>query len=356
MNFFRSAPTQDYTKKVEIIGERDDVSSYSYGDEFSECENPSKKAAEMENILGNALAMTERSTGSLHSLTRSGTIDLGRRIATMNSREEMGGISDAHLTNNDSFNYISRTSSLGSVVSLPTFVKVERGDQVIFSQQSWDNYMMSDDYNEEKDEEQQNYNVSKTEAQETPKPHRSWNKLRREVNEESRAKYEEEENIGIGRRSTQSIGKKVIGLRKKIDALVENVRSERSDKNTRNSKGCAKDYDVEVSLHDRKFFWDRQPSIIKGKGKTSKSKRRSRNRNNEKENRGGNNSRNTNTDAEDSSLVEETIVERNSNVVIKSQEIMHEGDVLFQALEVACCHSIDGETLDLITDMVPPQM
>ena len=329
MNFFRLGQV-----KVKIIGDREeDISSdNSYGDEFSEYdEDPSQKAAEMENILGNALAVTER-TGSLRSLTRSGTIDLGRRIATMNSKEnEAGSISDAHLTNNDTFNHVTRSSSYASLDSLPTFVKVEKEDRLMMSYDS-----------SEKDEERE---------REAPIPRRSWTKLRQEVNEELRAKGEEDKTIDIRRRSTQSIGKSVVRLRKKIDSLVENVK-ERTDKNNRNSKGCAKDYDVEVSLQDKKFFWDRQSSIIKRRGKTSKSKRRNRNINQEKEN-----SRNANADAEENSVVEETsIVERNSDVVIKSHETMHTGNVLFEALEVACCHSINGDALDLITDMVPPRM
>ena len=351
MNFFRLAPSQDYTKRVEIIGDREeDVSNDSYGGGFSDCENPSKKAKEMEDILGNALAITER-TGSLRSLTRSGTIDLGRRIATMTSKEDRaGGILDAHRTNNDPFNHISRSSSLASLDCHPTFVKVEKEDRL----------MMSYDSSEESDEEQQSEAPMPPQQQsEAQMPPRSWTKLRHEVNEELRAKHEEDKNNSVRRRSTQIIGEKIDRFRKKIDTLVENVK-ERTDKNNKNSKGCAKDYDVEVELQDKKFFWDRQPpkifwdrqpSIKKWRGKTSKSKLGSRNSNNEKEN-----SRNSKTDAEDNSLVEETIVERNSDVVIKSHETTHTGNVLFEALEVACCHSIDGGTLDLITDMVPPQM
>lgn len=59
---------------------------------------------------------------------------------------------------------------------------------------------------------------------------------------------------------------------------------------------------------------------------------------------------------EDSSAApaEGIVVDRNSDVVVKMHE-MHKGDVLFQALEVACCHCIDnGKTLDVVTEMLPP--
>ena len=79
--------------KAEIIAENANGSDYPYSDDFSEFdEDHSKKAMEMENILGNALAMTERSNGSIHSLHRSGTnsaMEIGRRIGSLHSREDL---------------------------------------------------------------------------------------------------------------------------------------------------------------------------------------------------------------------------------------------------------------------------
>lgn len=399
MNLFRSIRTneeKEYNIKAEIIAEDDDGLNCLYGDEISEYEESSRKAMEMENILGNALAMTERSNGSIHSLQRSGTnsaIEIGRRIASLHSREKMS-ISDVHLEDDDSFSYISRTSSLGSALSLPTFVKVDGEDSRILTQQSWDNTMS--DCNEENDASKKSFlktcyeslshrkflkNTNTLDTAE-PKPkisNRSWNKLRREVYEESRAITKCDEEDFVPRR-TQSIGKIAFGFRKKIlgdsrdksscgSPLEKRNSTDPKNKNTRSRGVYAKDYDVEVSLEDRKNIWNKLPSKVRGgkdnkKSSTTTFKSRSRHGNNEKRKRwrhgqaGINNSFDTpKTDVEESSQTpaEVTMVERKSDVVLKMHEV-HKGDLLFQALEVTCCNSINGETLDLITDMVPPQV
>ena len=166
MNIFRSFRTAEKNDRFEarIIAEKDDDSNYPYRNEY-ECdddddEDPAKKAEEMEKILGNALTLTERNNGSILSLQRSGAnsaIEMGRRIASLRSPEEMVA-SDAHLNNNDTFNYISRSSSLQSVASLPTFIKVERGHSVILAQRSWD-VIMSEDRRKEEEQQQNNNSV-----------------------------------------------------------------------------------------------------------------------------------------------------------------------------------------------------
>jgi len=414
MNIFRSSRSSRSKEnfRTEIVAEGDDGSSYRYyyGDEFSEDENPSKQAVEMENILGNALALTERSNGSIHSLQRSGTnsaVEIGRRIASIHSRENMA-ISDAHLVNNDSFSYISRTSSFDSSASLPTFVKIAReGDPDIVRQHSWDN-MMSNDY-EEKDDEQNSsgnagyYNTNNLESALRPKTsNRSWNKLRREVDQESGViNIEGEENL---QQRVPSLGKRASDFRKKIirdfrnksnhDEQIKNHSINRNQGGMEQRKGIAKDYDVEVTLENRKkSFWDRHPAIVRGvsmkkalkslnnydreqtskrrsaREQTSKrrsareqtSKRRSAREQTSKRRSATENVKNsfdnTKTEPEDLSRtpVEETLVERKSNVVLKMHEV-HKGDLMFEALEVACCHSINDDTLDLITDMVPPRV
>jgi len=404
MNIFRSIRTVEKKKlvKAEIIEEKDNGTNYPYSDDFCEFdENHSKKAVEMENILGNALAMTESSNGSIHSLQRSGTnsaIEIGRRIGSLHSRENLA--SEAHLSNNDSFSYISRTSSLGSAASLPTFVKAEKGDPMIFSQKSLEN-MMFDDTEEINDEENSSQNVgydntnhrktsnstnaTKTEA---PIPNRSWNKLRREVNEEARAttKRGKEENATF--RRTQSFGRMAFRIPKKLlresrnrlcsDNLEKCINSHSREKDIKDRKGYAKDYDVEVSLQTKKNGWDGHLSVMRGKGRktasSTASKLESCDRNNTKTigcfRKVKTNSTlektvqdvddsfdNPKTNTEDSwrAPVENITVERKSDVVLKMHET-HKGDLLFQALEVACCHSVDGGTLDLITDMIPPQV
>ena len=265
MNFLRSFQTKEQYK-ASVVAENDG-GSYSDGDEFSDYENSSKTAVEMENILGHALALTERSNGSIHSLERSGlnsAIEIGRRIGSMHSREEMG-IPNAHLSRSDSFSNLSRSSSLGSVESLPTFVRVEREDSLFVSQPAWENFID----HEEKEDEQAN----------RPKTsNRSWNKLRREVYEETKGASQYEDEISPQR--TRSIGRRALGFPKKMlrdsrnilrgDTLEKRNRSDPNNKNEEIRKGYAKDYDVEVTLQTKKTFWERTPSLKSfGKGKKS---------------------------------------------------------------------------------------
>jgi hypothetical protein len=314
-----------------------------YGDDYSEDEGTSERATEMENILGNALAMTERSNGSIHSLQRSGTnsaMEIGRRIARTHSRENMA-ISSAHMTNNDSFSYISRTSSFDSTQSLPSFVKVDRQNSFIRPQRSWDNYMDNDDgQHSGYSSSSQRSLVNSYNAPRTDGPHRSWNKLRREF----------EEHEGNGNRRTRSLGRKASALRKKLlgdshsNKSSSETRKKRSssrysnNQNPKGGRGYAKDYDVEVSLDSRKKLWN--TSFIRGK----------------KNKKAATPSKEGTNDSFDTPTTAESAEQQKRNVVVNMHE-MHKGDQLFQALEVACCHSItDGDTLDMITDMVPPHI
>mmetsp|Transcript_15972 Transcript_15972/g.36989 ORF Transcript_15972/g.36989 Transcript_15972/m.36989 type:complete len:405 (+) Transcript_15972:117-1331(+) len=404
MNIFRSTRTAEKKNfvKAEIIAEKDDSLIYQYDDDFSEFnEDHSKKAREMEIILGNALAMTESNNGSIRSLQRSGTnsaIEIGRRIGSLHSRENLAN-SEAHLSNNDSSSYISRTSSFGSAVSLPTFVKADKADSMIFAQQSLENMMF--DHNDKNNDENScqntgsdhmshkrtsnNTDITTTDA---PMPNRSWSKLRREVNEEARATTTREKEESPTFRRTQSIGRIALRFPKKTfrvsrkksssDTRQNRSSSDRSKEDNKGRKGYAKDYDVEVSLQTQKKVWDRHLPIMRGgKGKKTISSTSSKSETHENNNKKAisyfrklktrktvdktaeiDNSFDTpKTDAEDSwrAPLESITVERNSDVVLKMHET-HKGDTLFQALEVACCHSIDAGTLDLITDIIPPQV
>lgn len=331
MNFLRSFQSKDDKYKAQVVAERDDSSRYFDGDDYSDFEDSCKKAAEMEIILGNALAMHARDNGSIHSLERYGehsAIEVGRRIGTMHSREEMAA------SHTDSYDFGSRTSSLGSAASLPTFVRVQREDSMLLRQRSWD---------EEKHEEPQApYDLPKTST-------RTWSKLRREFDEESRAKHEE--NGEAGPRCTQAIETRAKELTK-ILRDTSNRSSGYGLKQRRPSesiqRGVAKDYDVEVTLKSKKKIWERQPSLLK---KLKRKKDRSAPEDETKQlDDGVNNSYDT-PKTEETSMVEAT----NPNVVVSMNE-MHKGDVLFQALEVACCASVNSHTLDLITEMVPPHV
>eukprot|EP00533_Pseudo-nitzschia_delicatissima_P016069 CAMPEP_0197280058 /NCGR_PEP_ID=MMETSP1432-20130617/20979_1 /TAXON_ID=44447 /ORGANISM="Pseudo-nitzschia delicatissima, Strain UNC1205" /LENGTH=322 /DNA_ID=CAMNT_0042746683 /DNA_START=66 /DNA_END=1034 /DNA_ORIENTATION=- len=322
MNFLRSF--QKDQNKTKIVGENDDGSRYFDGDELSEYENSIKKAAEMEIILGNALAMHERDNGSIHSLERYGSyqaIEMGQRIATMNSREELAA------SHTDSYDFGSRTSSLGSAASLPTFVRVQREDSMLLRQKSWD---------EEKYEEPQNLEAVKLTST------RTWSKLRREFDEESRAKYDVDGEEGP--RCTQAIENKARDLKKVLRDSSNRGHGLKQRKPSESiRRGFARDYDVEVTLKNKKNFWERQPSILK-------KLKQKRNKNAETE------STDVNTSNEAPKTEETALTEQDKNNVVVCNYEMHKGDVLFQALEVACCASVNTNTLDLITEMVPPHL
>ena len=87
MNFLRSFQAKDHFQS-EVVGEQD----YFDKRELQVYEESVKKAAEMELILGNALALHQRDTGSIHKMERYGehsAIEVGKRIGSMHSRADM---------------------------------------------------------------------------------------------------------------------------------------------------------------------------------------------------------------------------------------------------------------------------
>ena len=278
MNFLRSLQTKDQFQTEVVV---EDDRSYFDKHELQEYEESTKKAAEMELILGNALALHQRDTGSVHKMERYGehsAIEVGKRIASMHSRDEMS-ISNAHLGRAKSFD--SRTSSFGSTASLPHFVRVQKGDSVLKQQNSWD-------------EELKKYD-SDDSLGDLP-PGRDWSKLRREFDEQSKLSYQEG-YLRLGKRGP-SIGKRALGLGKKKDTSDEQsrltyeegdllngkrnqsigklleirkkilrdasnrpsttykIKGARTSKNRSVQRGYAMDYDVEVALNEKKNIWD----------------------------------------------------------------------------------------------------
>mmetsp|Transcript_6623 Transcript_6623/g.14344 ORF Transcript_6623/g.14344 Transcript_6623/m.14344 type:complete len:418 (+) Transcript_6623:130-1383(+) len=415
MNLFRSVRTSEEKEPFEaeiVDGDDDSCYAFSDGSYDSENEDPFKKAVELENILGNALAMAERSNGSIHSLSRNGTnsaIEVGRRIASKHSLEEIAASNGLQFDNdnnvNDAHSYVSRTSSLGSVASLPTFVRVNDEEPIIYPKRSWDvpvSEYREDEHSLNTEIESKsprsvmggNFSVTPQTLASTPQTisKRSWNKLRREVDEEKWSKKPQDEGIAATR--TMSMGRNGFGFRKKglQDSSKKSAKKISNDTNGINRtssdiESYAKDYDVEVSLqhnNSKQGFWGKNSSKIRGgKGEkaalasTPKGKSLFGNR----EKKRGRRKKRTNNINDDRSEIDRTdipsnvsfetprtlavedssaapaegiVVDRNSDVVVKMHE-MHKGDVLFQALEVACCHCIDnGKTLDVVTEMLPP--
>ncbi len=249
MNFLRSFQTKDHFQ-TEIVADQDSPSNYFDKHELQEYEESARKAAEMELILGKALAVHQRDTGSIHKMERYGehsAIEVGKRIASMHSRDEMSA-ANARLGRANSFD-----SGTSSTASLPTFVRVQSGDSVLKPQNSWD-------------EELKKYDSDDQSLSNLP-PGRDWSKLRREFDEQSRFTHEKGDLV-FGKRS-RSIGKRALGFGKKIlgdssnrPASTYKIKA-RSKSNRSVQKGYAMDYDVEVALNEKKHFWEGRPSILK---------------------------------------------------------------------------------------------
>uniref|UniRef100_A0A7S4AQM6 Uncharacterized protein n=1 Tax=Pseudo-nitzschia australis TaxID=44445 RepID=A0A7S4AQM6_9STRA len=415
MNIFKSSRKAEKNDPVQqtIIGDQDDESNYPYEDELN-------AAAEMDKILGKAVTITEENNGSIISLQRSGTFEMGRRIASMGSKEELS-VSDSHapLENTESFSYASRSSSLQSTASLPSFLKVEKEDPVTMARKSWDTLMREEEQNllvsnngfefATSADANTNDDSNATAGTAAPGPTvslkaRSWSKLRQEIDGEANSMRTPtssgKENTTLSR--SISLGRMGFSLRKRNlkDSRSSNDNNNKSEKElsknlmskiqrhrsegknssvtsppargSRMNLRYAKEYDVEVSLQEKKSFWKRKPSKRREEGKNatssgmSKSKscppitdikqRKTKDRpgeftiNNSFETPIISNSTNKrSTDAHDVKGAIATAKQTPKVVVLPTT------DILFESMEVVCCHCVDDdETLDMIAESLPP--
>jgi hypothetical protein len=393
MKFFKQLPSQKENRfKARIIDKDEEEfhSDYPYGDTY---DNEDRRADAIENTLFDALTTVERSNGSLLSLQQYGTnsaVEMGRRISSLRSPKEMGVSGDVKLNDSETLRSASRSSSLHSAKSMPTFIKVERGNTFL-AQKSWD-AIMSDSLEDDKRMTNTSRTSRSANVNEFPTSRRrSWTKLRREVNDKD-TRFKENARIPL-------VGRFVSRIKKKnsLDSLNSNKLPNSSFKGQRNNRGegtnstCsrgdvsnnkknsslnyAKDYDIEVSLQDRKTNWRRRSSRREGKCKnvpsTSIRSQLNNDNNNNDNNRNPkeideNDSQKIQTDhlfiKNDTTIVptedpdapvEEAITEKSKVVVqINNHQV---NDFLFEALEVVRCVE-DGGTLDMITEMAPPQL
>ena len=394
MKFFKPLPSRKENHfKARIIDKDEEEfhSDYPYGDTY---DNEDREADAIENTLFDALTTVERSNGSLLSLQQFGTnsaVEMGRRISSLRSAGETGVSSDVKLNDSE-----TRSSSLHSEISMPTFIKVERGNTFL-AQKSWD-AIMSDSLEDDKRMTNTGCNSSRANVNEIPTSRRrSWSKLRREVKDKDTSTKENARIPLVGRLGSR------IKKKNSLDSLNSDKLPNSSFKGQRNNHGegtnstCsrgdvsnnnknyslnyAKDYDVEVSLQvslqDRKTSRRRRSSRREGKCKNVPSTS-TRSQLNNDNNNNDNNRNPKEIDENDSQSqkiqtdhlfvkndttivptedpdahVEDAITEKSKVVVrLNNQQI---NDFLFEALEVICCVE-DGGTLDMTTEMVPPQL
>jgi hypothetical protein len=232
MKFFKQLPSQKENHiKTRIIDEDEEEfrSDYPYGDTY---DNEDRKADAIENNLFDALTTVERSNGSLLCLQQFGTnsaVEMGRRISSLRSPEEMGVSGDVKLNDSEALCSASRSSSLHGAKAIPTFIKVERGNTFL-AQKSWD-AIMSDSLEDDKRMTNTGCNSSSANVNEFPTSRRrSWTKLRREVKDKD-TRIKENARIPLVERFGSRIKKKNF-----LDSLNSNKLPNSSFKGQRNNR------------------------------------------------------------------------------------------------------------------------
>jgi hypothetical protein len=202
-------------------------------------EHGTSKAVEMENILGNALSMAERSNGSLlcfQQMTPNNAIEMGRRISSLRSLEELAVV---ERNDDDKSNFapsLSSPISFQETRSLPTFLKVESGHPAILTQKSWETILSTDD--EEVHGAQATAQLCQDIPANPPTRGRSWKKLRTTISKEAKESKNPPNVRGLG------------GGTKKIEGFRKVFAGDNSNGMNR-SESFAKDCPIEVSLHPK---------------------------------------------------------------------------------------------------------
>jgi hypothetical protein len=249
-----SVPGRDrYNARVVDANTEDDDDSVQEFYRAHPCILEKEKAQQMESVLENAITMAERSSGSiicLQQMTEMNAVELGRRISTFRSMkdyEESKEEADApHALSN--LATLTTSRSMQSAASLPTFLKVERGNPAILTQKSWDTISRTDS---ESEEDQYGSGKKKTTAA-VVTPTRSWNKLRQTLSKEERTAKQESKR-SLARASGSSGRRSNLFSRKKSETRP---------------KSFANDIDVEVSLQsETKKGWG---SRLRGSRRQSK--------------------------------------------------------------------------------------
>jgi hypothetical protein len=169
-----------------VIDANDDDDSVQEFLKAHPCIVEREKAQEFETSLGQAISMAERDSGSLLALqhmNRMNVIEMGRRISSLRSMQE----APAPYGEEDDLKYVQNLASARSfhtTASLPTFLKVEKGNPAILTQKSWESidYCTDTEESDMGDEE----GIVPGVPSPTPARTRSWNKLRQTLDKEER--------------------------------------------------------------------------------------------------------------------------------------------------------------------------
>ncbi|KAG7356342.1 hypothetical protein IV203_001028 [Nitzschia inconspicua] len=201
MNCIHNIPGQErYNPRIFDNNHDDDEDSVQEFYRANPCLREKEKAQQMENVLGDAISLAERNSGSiicLQKLTAMNAVEFGRRISTFRSMKEFEETKEEDMsTPHDLTHWASLASSrsMQRTASLPTFLKVERGDPAILTQKSWETISRTD--SESEDDE----NEKTTSAAVPVTPSRSWNKLRKTLSREERnavKSRKKESNVGL---------------------------------------------------------------------------------------------------------------------------------------------------------------
>lgn len=200
-----------------------------------------EKAHQMESVLGNAITMAERNSGSLlclQQMTEMNAIELGRRISTFQSMKGYQEETKEEIPDLSKMATLTSSHSFQSAASLPTFLKVERGDPAILTQKSWDTISRTDSESEEEREDGTNKKSKAVPI--TPPRSRSWNKLRKTLSKEEHSARKEQQKSKRAVAGRTSPGR------------LSNLFSRKKSENQSASQSFAKDRDVEVSLQSEK--------------------------------------------------------------------------------------------------------
>jgi hypothetical protein len=222
---------------------------------YSTDEKHASKAQELEDVLNNALSLAERNSGSLlwfQQLSKNNAVEMGRSISQLDiskvrSMEEMPPPPGAES--------LTTSSSFQSVRSLPTFLKVQRGDPAILTQKSWEAIQPTDtddDFSTDGDTAEYDYNdndsfrdvdgtvirsIHESDPAQLEARSRSWYRLRQSIVQDERA-------------SKRRSGGRFRG----IGDSIRKVRggAARDGPELQRSASFAKNSDVEVSLSSGK--------------------------------------------------------------------------------------------------------
>jgi hypothetical protein len=205
----RKMQTDDYIAPCVIDREEEEAENAQFNDIEEDDENRSL-AEGMEEMLGDALQLVELRTGSLlalQSVPRNKAVQLGRRISTFTVEDVDDGSSIR--------SYNSKLDSRSN--KEPVFLKVNKGDPTILTQQSWESIMELSNASTER--QSQPRPVTKEVDLAVLKP-RKWDKLRTTIEKEEKEKNSSRSRFAFGSGLKKTLG--IFRRRRKSDFVEPN--------------------------------------------------------------------------------------------------------------------------------------